>query len=446
MLNITINRSRDAASARERLLDDVGEWADDCVRDFADAPVIDCHDQGTYTTAWEPWLAARPNSTVMAFLRNQRDRIRDHFVDSGQWEHGYWTMQEAHHGTEHFELFLGMLWRLDPNDGETAAQLIDAAEHLGNWSPAAPPWFDWDTGLFRAMHFGARGVGEEPGEALNVADHFRCVNISLLAHDMTGESRYLELARAHASRWTEAMLAGGELPAGLLPEGPVYGLAGDQCAAYRAFAGMAGELDDAVDRAENLLASGAIQALLRLWTLTGEGQYRAAAERLLDILAAQLADPDAGAAADAVRCYRQATCDTRYDAPALAAAEGLEPRAIRTLSLEPRVRRSARPRGVGKRSDAPNWFEDGVTRRCNPILLGLAAEIGEDARLATAALDIARGYFALARQAFPHGRDHGCAATSVSAIARGHGRENGAGVITAVLGPLIASLKTVNGK
>jgi len=371
----------------------------------------------------------------MVFLRCQRDRIRAHFVTTGQWVHGYWTMFEAHHGTEHFELFLGALWRLDPGDSETVAQLVDATEHLGNWSTAAPPWFDWETGLFRAMHFGTHEVREDPGEAMNVADHFRCINISLLAHAMTGEGRYLALACAHASRWAGAILAGKALPAGLLPEGPVYTLVGKAETAYRAFAGMAGALDDAVDRAENLLASGAVGALLRLWQLTGEGNYRAAAERLLDVLATQLADPDAGAAANAVRAYRRATGDTQYDARVLAAVEGMDPWAIRTLSLNPQVRRPQRPRGVGKRSDAPDWFEDGAPRRCNPILLGLTAEILGDHHLATAALDLARAYFALARQAFPAGRDHGCAATSISAVARGHGRENGAGVITAVLGP-----------
>ena len=47
-------------------------------------------------------------------------------------------MQEAHHGTEHFELFLGMLYRLDPDDAATTAQLLDAAEHIVNSVPGIP--------------------------------------------------------------------------------------------------------------------------------------------------------------------------------------------------------------------------------------------------------------------------------------------------------------------
>jgi hypothetical protein len=92
---------------------------------------------------------------------------------------------------------------------------------------------------------------------------------------------------------------------------------------------------------------------------------------------------------------------------------------------------------VGKRSDAPRWLEDGRERRHNPITLAVAAEIRGDSALQTRAVDLARTYFLLARAAFADGRDHGCSARSVSAIARGHGRENHAGMTTAVLGPAL---------
>lgn len=61
-----------------------------------------------------------------------------------------------------------------------------------------------------------------------------------------------------------------------------------------------------------------------------------------------------------------------------------------------------------------------------------------DAHLATRALDLGHATFALAMQHLPDGRDHGCSARSVSAAGRGHGRENNAGVVTALLTPLAA--------
>ncbi|MYJ79220.1 MAG: hypothetical protein F4047_13975 [Caldilineaceae bacterium SB0670_bin_27] len=92
---------------------------------------------------------------------------------------------------------------------------------------------------------------------------------------------------------------------------------------------------------------------------------------------------------------------------------------------------------MGKRSDAPRWLENSRERRHNPITLAVAAEIEGDSALHARAVDLARTYFLLARDAFPDGRDHGCSARSVSAIARGHGRENHAGMTTAVLGPAL---------
>ena len=47
----------------------------------------------------------------------------------------------------------------------------------------------------------------------------------------------------------------------------------------------------------------------------------------------------------------------------------------------------------------------------------------------------------MGRGVYPDGRDHGCSARSVNAIARGHGRENHAGMITAVLDPLVKKYK-----
>jgi hypothetical protein len=347
-------------------------------------------------------------------------------------------MQEAHHGTEHFELFLGSLWRLDPEDGATADQLVDAAEHMGNWAAEVPPWFDWQSRLFYSLFFGAAGVKTEPGMDINTPDHMRCANICLLAYQAGGDARFLELASVYAGHWAEAILAAEALPLGLTRTGPLYAFEGQAEALYRSFVGQAPELDSAVDRAENFLCSDTVQTFLRLWQLTAREEFRIAAKKLLDVLATQLDDPDAGPAAAALRQYRSITGDKRYDPAVLAVRQALKPEAIESLTLDPTHRPKRRPSGIGKRGDMPRWLEDGRPRQHNPITLALAAEISGDERLATHALDLARTYFALARQAFPDGRDHGCSARSVSAVARGHGRDNHAGMTTAVLGPLRA--------
>ncbi len=428
--------SKDPAEAQTRFMRSLKAWIDDGLQKYGALPPTDVHDQGTYTSAWEIYVRATPETPILDFLKKLRDDIHAHFTRSGQWHHGYWKMQEAHHGTEHFELFLGTLLRLDPHDAQSQQQLLHAAEHIGNWVPNIPPWFDETTGLFRSMYLGTGGVRVEPGMELNIPDHLRFVNLCLLAYEISHAPHYLELATDYAHTWAKAILSGHVLPVGLLPGGPVYDLSGDAEAAYRGFAGMAGHLDDDVDRAENLLASNGIGAFLRLWQLTGKESFRRATERLLDVLVTQLHDPDAGAAADAIRAYRRVTGDPRYDSAIQAAVADLAPANIQDLSMDPDVHRPARPHGIGKRTDAPNWFENGRPRRHNPILLAVAAEIQQNTVLATQALDLARTYFELACQGLRDGRHHGCAANTVSAVARGHGRENHAGMVTAVLGTM----------
>ena len=421
---------------------DIRDWVRACIQEFAPAPPINGHDQATFTTAWAPYISDRGDQQALDFMTDLRDRIKASFAEKRLWKHGYWRMADVHHGTEHFELFLGTLWRLKPDDDETVRQLTDAAEHMGNWVSEIPAWFDWDRGLFRGLHFGSDGVKPMPEGTFNLPDHLRCANVCLLAHAMTDEKRYLDLASLYGGRWADAILAAEELPVGLNEGGGVYFLAKPAEDSYRAFAGQIGKLRPAVDRAENFLASGAVEAFLEPWELTGEERFRGAAERLLDVIVTQLRDPDAGAAAAAVRTYRRVTGDTRYDQMVLDAVGRLDPFSFSELSLDPEVERDGRPSGIGKRRDMPVWYEDGAPRRHNPILLAVAAEITQNQDLATRAVDIARAYFHLARKVYPHGREHGCSARSVSAIARGHGRDNNAGVVTAVLGPLLEAFET----
>jgi len=441
MNTIQVARSSSVQEALARFQQELGGWITDATTRYANAPATDIHDQATYTTGWEPYIRATNDPETLLFLKALRDKIQQHFVRAGQWRHGYWTMQEAHHGTEHYELFLGMLWRLDPHDDATVAQIVDVAEHMGNWSSAVAPWFDWDRGLYHSFLFGADGIQMVDGADLNVPDHLRCINIALLAHRATNEPRYLDLATVHGARWVDAILADEELPIGLLPDRIVYRFDPAEEAIYRARVGQSSMLLTAIDRAESFLASDALNTFLYLWQATGMERFRAAAERLLDILLPTLVDPDAAVVADAVRHYRVWTNDQRYDAAVCAAVSpgGVEPllvEKVQQLGFDPAARPATRPSGVGKRADMLLWLEDGSPRRLNPVTLGVAAEIAGDARLATDALDLAGAYLHLARTTLPDGRDHGCAARTISAVARGHGRENHAGLATALLGPL----------
>ena len=417
--------------ATARFLDDLQAWIEDYVERYRDAPPTDVHDQLTYTVAWRPLIQHRGHSGALAFLKRQRDAVRQHFVDTSQWHHGYWKKQEVHHGTEHFELFMRTLWQIDRDDATTVEQFIDAAEHVGNWSDAVPEWFDEPTGLFRSAWLGTEYIGGESGAEIYTPDHFRCLTLCLIAHEMTGQSRYFELARRYARRWAEPIQA-GRVPRFLLPPGIEAGESHDR--AYGRFVGMAGDLSKQLERAENLLASDAIDVLLAC----DDEVCCSAARRLVEVMIDQVADPDAGPLADAVRRYRRSTGDRSFDAAIVDASRAFgRPRSI---GIEPQVPRDRRPSGIGKRTDMPAWFEDDQCRRVNPITLYFAGEMEGDEAKCIAAVDLARAYFNLARQVYPDGRDHGCSARSVSAVARGHGRDNNAGMVTAVLSPALSCM------
>ncbi len=430
-----ISRSRSPKEACDLYLKDVRSWAHACIERYSEQPPTDVHDPLTYTTGWEPYILAFRDEHVIRFLASARDETASRLARTDVWRHGYWRMQEAHHGTEHFEIFLGFMLRVDPENQDTVHQLVDAAEHLGNWNPDVPEWFDYSTGLFRSLFFGADGVRADNNE-LNMPDHLRCANLLILAYDATRESKYLELAESYSQRWASAICdQHGRFPIGLTRNNAIYALSGPQEETYRSFAGMAGGLDTQLDRAENILASGGIPLFLRLWQETHKEIFLDAVQQLLSILSGVLSDVDAGPVADAIRLYRRITGRQDFDRYVTQTIEKLAPFDIRSIEIELTQTLARRPPGVGKRADMPTWFEDGCPRRHNPILLSLAAEVLDDHPLATRAVDLARAYFNLAVQLLPDGRDHGCAARTISAVARGHGRNNHAGMTTAVLLP-----------
>lgn len=440
--------SADTRAACDAFLDDVETWVDGCIARHTDAPVNPGdggHDQLTYTTSWATLIRHRGHDAALQFMKQQRDRVRDHMVATDFWHHGYWAAQEAHHGTEHYELFLGTLLDLDPADTETLRQLTDAAEHFGNWVDGIPAFFDWDSGLFRSVYLGTRRVGSDPAEAINTPDHLRFVNIALRVFAHTDEQRYLDLATTHGRRWADAITTGDELPLALLADGPVYAFTEAQAEAYRGFAGAAGIVQaqtiSGIDRAENLLASNGVEALLSLWRHTQEPVFLEAVRRVLDTLVTQLGDPDAGAVSGVIRAYREATGDAGYDAAVQdAAREAIAAGLPITLSLLPEQKLGRGGGGVGKRFDMPAWRMGDAPRPVSPVLLALAAEIGDDPETARQAVDLAHAHFTLAAECFRSGRHHGCCAQSVSAVARGHGRDKNTGMVTGVLDPVLCWL------
>jgi len=428
MFHYKLARNQDPRAAGQGLLVELRAWADRCVRRHAHEPATDSPDQAVYATGWLPLLYFHPDHPAGRYLRTLRDQVSGRFTESGAWTHGYWRLADVAIGMRHFEMFLCPLARLDP-EMVTVGEILDVAEHVGNWNPDAPPWFDEEKQCFRSATFGTEAVDEENSGGFDIPDHFHCVNLVLSALRLNRSRRYGDWAAKYAGRWAQAVLAADELPVGLGPEGPVYEPS------------ISGDEHENFYRAEALLAVDAVQAFLKLWKITGINEFRAAAEKLLDALIGELADPDANSLIAALRFYRRMTKSDRYDGRVAEELENLMPFRIDVIDLDTAPFHDPSMLGLGKADDLPHWREDGQNRQHNPLLLGLAAEILEEPTLAARALDLGTAYLSLAQRAFPDGRDEGDSARTVAAIARGNLRDNGAGVITEVLVPLMARFK-----
>lgn len=436
MFHYKAGLSRTPHEAADAFSKEIGNWVTAAHAAAESEPITDIHDQGTYTTGWMTWLRHHKEHPAYAWLYEYEAAIRTHFEAAGSWRHGYWRMHEIYHGTQHFGCFLTQLWQLNPEAERVAEIFLDAAEHLGNWNDEVPAWFNWDTGCFNSIYLGTDGVKEADRFQLNVPDHLRLVNMAMAAFQMGGGVQYLNLASAHGGVWADAILADDRIPAAVSKNGAHHELTRHQGIAYREFLGQASSESDDFSCAENLLACDAIQIFIKLWQFTREKRFLSATERILDVLIYEIADPDASALVAAIRYYRNHTGKSLYDVAVLHAVEPLFPYFIESLDLDDTVRQATRPKGIGKRNDVPGWRENGQVRQHNPLLIGLAADISGNDRLAACAMDLARGYLVLARRAFADGREYSASARTVSAIARGHGRDNSAGVITEVWAPL----------
>ena len=220
-------------------------------------------DEANYSLAWFPHYLITGNDRVREHFEHLRDMLAG-WVER-DCLHGYEPEAEAHHGTEPFLLFLPRYLGLFPGDEKANALLQDAAEHIGNWVPGIPEWFDWGRNRFYGYYIGTRTVGRDDGYDAEIAEHFRFVHIALAAHRMTGQDRYLDWALQYGKRRAEMIVA---IPDGPLPiawDANGQPRFGKQATGQQKKAAQAGHHvpGDPLIGVEVLLASGVIYALGR---------------------------------------------------------------------------------------------------------------------------------------------------------------------------------------
>ena len=368
--------------------------------------------------------------------------------------HGYEPKAEAHHGPEPFLLFLPRYIGLMPEDTEATTLLIDAAEHIGNWVPEIPPWYDYDRDTFIGYNIGSRDVTNEEKDAYEMAEHFRFIHIAIAAYRVTSEERYLTWALRYGRKRAQRLIAAPN-PMPLLWTLDGEGL--DEVAVnarnlHRLVASSHHIPGDPLAGIEVLLASGAIYALGDLYLLSGEEIFKTAARRIVEPLVPSLSDPYNDPAAAALSYYRWTFEDTGFDAAIRGGLKDLpdEPPELLALIFPQEPRR--REPGVGKRADMAYWGEWSDDGSVKPIqepstaTLTLGYQVTGEIVYAMRALRSAAMRLHIARRVLRGGREHADMGSAVCSIAAGHGRNWGQGAVTACYGPLLLGTREVQGE
>ncbi len=427
---------------------EMSRWLSQSARMDGPGPNGGGEDEANYALAWfQHHLITREEAAARQFrklLSALKGWVERECVD------GYEPKAEAHHGTEPFLLFLPRYIDLFPEDESAQRLLLGAAQHIGNWHPESPDWFDDRRGCFRSFHLGTRHVGSDPRYAYEFTDHIRFLHIALAAYRASGQQRYADWAVKYGRVWAKRIAACDTIPVVWTQMGEPVAAESLDPQTRRAAAGHHIP-NDPLGGVENLLASGAVYAFGDLFSLNREPLFAQAANRIASQLISTLNDPfaDPGAAA---LCYtRQAFGDRSLDAALLeeiARFPKEPPRPLAMLFPEERKRREP---GVGKRSDMiywAEWREDGSARPLQApttAAYALAYQMTREPIYARLALETAGRKLAMARRVLRGGREHADMGGAVCSVAAGHGRNWGCGAVTGCYGPLLLGTREILG-
>jgi hypothetical protein len=416
------------------LLDEMEAWLAEVSEDHASRQWQGGHDEGTFLTSWEGYHSLRPDHSFMALAATLKEKCLE-WGSSGLY-HGYHRKAEVHHGPEHFIIFLDFLNRILPEDGASGQAIIDAAHHLGNWVEGIPQWYDWEAHRFISVYLGTEHTGRD---GLNMVEHLRLIHLALSAFGISGEERYLSLAKDYAAVWARKIVRAVAIPLYLDPEDtPSPELRQERDRFLARFL----KLRSWVDRCETHVANGTPQLFINLWRLTGDEIYMKAAKKLIRPLIGEIADPYGHPAGALAGEYRRSFRDRSFDERIIDLLQKKPPGKKNfdgaRMAIDPQ-HSWGRLSGLGKRADMPAWYvldKNGHEAICSwpsPSALMLGYEITKDRKWVMAATTLALAKLRLGRRVYPDGRFHGCSSRSVTAVCRGHGRNWGIGDVSAVL-------------
>jgi hypothetical protein len=274
-----LSENTDWYSLQQRFLESIDRY----IGEETGKPVeknIGSHEAGGQFRIAFPHRFVRGDKEWLGYLKALIE-ARKKYTDANQF-HGYVDCHEVHHEIETYLYFQMPLWYLKFPGAETAAMdILDTAEHTGNWVPGVPSWYDWKRCGFVSTFLGTRGVKNYPPYDYQEGNHFRFTDLAMAAYKISRDPRYMELLRSYADRWSafiEKHAPGQPIPCSILPDNAEVealdraGIDKNENGKYKIF--------------YQLVSSNTmydiVSGLLDIWRETREDRYMAAAEKMMD--------------------------------------------------------------------------------------------------------------------------------------------------------------------
>lgn len=208
---------------------DLRRWTDGWIREMRERH--DCrpwkhgHDEGIFTRTLPAFYLVTGYKPAMEFSEMLADQFlgaelaeactcfltREHAAEFGDNElvekyHGYQADQSCLvHGPENYCWFLSHIAQAS-DDPKYAKALEDTAEHIGNFSPDTPPWYDWENHRFRSALLGTKRVRDYPPYDYETLTHVRVMVQATNTYALTDDTRYLDLAINWLDKWAGIVL------------------------------------------------------------------------------------------------------------------------------------------------------------------------------------------------------------------------------------------------
>nr|MDO8084775.1 hypothetical protein [Candidatus Sigynarchaeum springense] len=401
------------------------------------------HDEGTYLTSWREYYLHTRDPDVRSYatrmLASADEWMRRHLV------HGYWRMQEVHHGVEHFIIFLAWIHEMDPAEPLHARQLREASENIVDTGSKRLRWYDPGTNRFTSLYLGTKFVGFKKG--LNIVEHLRLIRLAWLGLSCGGNPELVRVITRYSREWASQVVSGPEIPLylGEFTETDPKRRSANEASFNkdaRAFTGAAPKDINKVTRAEIHVANGTPGLFMALYSATGDPLYLDAAERVVGTTIGNIGSPYAHPVGDlAWQLHRARRLPGLVEAlePVQDVVDRLAGVPIQiSLRREVKWRDSPYHNTVGIRKDMPavdaTRTDTGLRVELpSPATLGLLYRITGKTGYLRMAINYALAIMNAARYSYPEGREHGCGARALHAFCIGHGRNWGAGYASTAL-------------